>query len=223
MTVHRGAGGLHRLLGALGEPTRRRVYELVRRAGKPMSRSDVAEALGIGLRLSAFHLDKLVDEGLLAAHYARPSGRPGGPGAGRPPKQYVANPARFDITVPPRRYDIAAHIMLAAIASVPLEDLLDAGGRYGQAIARQHDGVPLEELLTELGYEPSAAAGSEIALANCPFHELAEQARQETCAMNRAFLSGVTSIVAPDRDAVLDPLPGFCCVRLTTRDNPTDP
>jgi predicted ArsR family transcriptional regulator len=215
MTVHRGPRGLHRLLGALREPTRRRTYDLVRRAGKPMSRSEVAEALGIGLRLAAFHLDKLVDEGLLAAHYARPPGRPGGPGAGRPAKQYVANPARFDITVPPRRYDIAAHIMLAAIASVPPEKLLSAGRKYGEAIAHQHNGAPLEELLIELGYEPAVAADGDIELANCPFHELAEEARQETCTMNQAFLSGLTSIVDPDRNAVLDPLPGCCCVRLT--------
>jgi predicted ArsR family transcriptional regulator len=219
MTVHRGPRGLQRLLGALGEPTRRRIYDLVRRAGTPMSRSEVAEALGIALRLAAFHLDKLVDEGLLAAHYARPPGRRGGPGAGRPAKQYVANPARFDITVPPRRYDIAAHIMLAAIASIPPEKLLSASRRYGEAIAHQHNGVPLEELLIELGYEPSPAAGGDIELVNCPFHELAEEARDETCTMNQAFLSGLTSIVDPDRNAVLDPLPGFCCVRLTRQSN----
>ena len=49
---------------------------------------------------------------------------------------------------------------------------------------------------------------------NCPFHELAEQAREETCAMNHAFLRRLASALAPDRDVVVEPRPGFCCVRL---------
>src|SRR6478735_2421251 len=67
---------------ALAEPTRRRTYEAVQRAGGPLSRVEVAEDVGIRTRLAAFHLDRLVEEGLLVAHYARPAGRPGGPGAG---------------------------------------------------------------------------------------------------------------------------------------------
>jgi predicted ArsR family transcriptional regulator len=216
MTVYRGPHGLHLLLGALGEPTRRRAYEVVRRAKRPVTRVEVAGDLGIGLRLAAFHLDKLVDEGLLEAHYARAPGRRGGPGAGRPAKQYVANPTRFDVTVPPRRYDIAARIMLAAITENGLSEVLSGARGYGETVAQQHGGARLDDLLIELGYEPQLGADGAIELTNCPFHELVEQARQPTCAMNHAFLDGVTSITDPTRGAVLDPQPGYCCVRLRT-------
>jgi predicted ArsR family transcriptional regulator len=220
MTVHRGPRGLHRLLTTLGEPTRRRTYDLLRRADRPLTRADVAAKLGIGVRLAAFHLDKLLAEGLASAHYARPPGRTGGPGAGRPAKQYVANPARFDVTLPPRRYDIAAHILLTALQDTGPEHLLTAARRYGTSTARQHHDLPLTELLAELGYEPHAEQGGAIGLANCPFHELAEEAREETCRMNHAFLQGITSITDSPHTAVLDPSPGQCCVRLPSAGDP---
>ncbi len=83
MRVQRGLPVLPRLVRALGEPTRREVYLAVERAGRPMTRMDVAEAVGITHRLAAFHLDKLAAEGLLAFEFKRLTGR-SGPGAGRP-------------------------------------------------------------------------------------------------------------------------------------------
>src|SRR4051794_13958983 len=117
MNVHRGPGTLARLLDALSEPTRRRAYEAVQRARGPLSRAEVAHALDISTRLAAFHLDRLVQEGLLVAHYARPAGRPGGPGAGRPTKWYTPTADGLEVTVPPRRNDIAARILLRAFSS----------------------------------------------------------------------------------------------------------
>jgi DNA-binding transcriptional ArsR family regulator len=93
MTVHRGPRGLHRLLAALGEPTRRRTYDLLCRADRPLSRADVAAELGIGVRLAAFHLDKLLAEGLASAHYARPP-RTGRRTRRRAPRQAVRRQRR---------------------------------------------------------------------------------------------------------------------------------
>src|SRR5438477_3815327 len=105
-------------LHLLAEPTRRRVYEAVRAADEPITRDGVAEAVGIGRRLAAFHLDLLADAGLLDVDYARPPGR-GGPGAGRPAKRYRAAQVDLELRVPARRYDIAARI--------PARALCDAG------------------------------------------------------------------------------------------------
>jgi len=224
MTVHRGPRGLHRLLSALGEPTRRRVYELLRRADRPLTRADVAAELGIDVRLAAFHLDKLLTEGLASAHYARPPQQAGGPGAGRPAKRYLVDPARFDVTLPPRRYDVAAHILLAAVQEADPEVLLAAARRYGVSSAREHGELPLVDLLAELGYEPRVERDGAMTLVNCPFHELADAARLPTCRMNHAFLDGLTSGAERSRQAVLDPDPGRCCVRLPAPDGaPTGP
>src|SRR4029078_11433197 len=69
-------------LAALDDDLRRQMYLEIRQRRRPVSREEVAEAVGVSRKLAAFHLDKLVDRGLLVATYARPPGR-GGRGAGR--------------------------------------------------------------------------------------------------------------------------------------------
>jgi len=72
-------------VGGLDDPVRRRLYVYVTGRGEAVGRDEAAGALGIGRPLAAYHLDKLVDLGLLTASYQRPKGRRG-PGAGRPAK-----------------------------------------------------------------------------------------------------------------------------------------
>src|SRR5436305_12683449 len=64
-------------LGALAEPTRRRLYEFVAQSGRRVGRDEAAQGAGIGRSLAAYHLDKLVEHGLLEVDYARPPGRSG--------------------------------------------------------------------------------------------------------------------------------------------------
>jgi hypothetical protein len=62
---------IQRMVSALGDPTRRRVFFTVREAGELMGKDDVAEAVGITRRLAGFHLDKLVEQGFLRAEFQR--------------------------------------------------------------------------------------------------------------------------------------------------------
>src|SRR3954467_9643370 len=93
-------------VAALAEPTRRRLYEYVVRRPHPVSRDDVAGALGVPRPTAAFHLDRLVADGLLDVHYERRTGRTG-PGAGRPAKLYRRSGASVTVSLPERRYDLA--------------------------------------------------------------------------------------------------------------------
>jgi predicted ArsR family transcriptional regulator len=220
MNVNRGPVALARLLDALGEPTRRRMYEAVRAARRPLSRAEVAEVVGVSTRLAAFHLDRLVEGGLLVAHYARPPGRRGGPGAGRPAKWYTPAAEGLEVTVPPRRNDLAARILLRAMAATA------AGGRGGSAVqaaarqtgeelARDCEGdADIDALLTDLGYEPAPDAGGGMDLVNCPFHELVEEDRHVVCSMNHAMLAAAVTRAHSARVARLEPREGLCCVRL---------
>jgi predicted ArsR family transcriptional regulator len=52
-------------VAALAEPVRRRLYEVVARAGEPVDRDDAAATAGVTRALAAFHLDRLVAAGLL--------------------------------------------------------------------------------------------------------------------------------------------------------------
>jgi predicted ArsR family transcriptional regulator len=101
-------------LSTLDDPVRRRLYEVVTRQPGPMGRDEAAAAAGIGRALAVYHLDKLVESGLLAATYQRPAGR-SGPGAGRPAKLYARADREFTVTVPPRSYELAARLLVQAV------------------------------------------------------------------------------------------------------------
>src|SRR5580693_1229980 len=88
-------------LSSLDDPVRRRLYEVVRERAEPVGRDEAAAAAGVGRALAVYHLDKLVEAGLLTASYQRPPGR-SGPGAGRPAKVYTRSDREFAVTVPPR-------------------------------------------------------------------------------------------------------------------------
>jgi predicted ArsR family transcriptional regulator len=105
-------------LSSLDDPLRRRLYEVVTSHPGPVSRDDAASEAGIGRALAVYHLDKLVESGLLTASYQRPPGRRG-PGAGRPAKVYARSDREFAVTVPPREYELAARLLVQAVEADP--------------------------------------------------------------------------------------------------------
>jgi len=105
-------------LSTLDDPVRRRLYEVVIRQDGPMGRDEAASAAGVGRALAVYHLDKLVESGLLTASYQRPPGR-SGPGAGRPAKLYARSDREFAVTVPPREYELAARLLVQVVESDP--------------------------------------------------------------------------------------------------------
>ena len=79
-------------IGALAEPTRLALYRYVAGATAPVSREQAAAAVDLPLHSVKFHLDRLVEEGLLEVEYRRLTGRTG-PGAGRPVEALSASRA----------------------------------------------------------------------------------------------------------------------------------
>lgn len=214
----------------LGDPTRRRLYELVASHGEPVGRDDAAAAAGVSRELAAFHLDRLVAGGLLATEYRRRSGR-SGPGAGRPAKLYRRVTDELAISFPPRRYDRAASVFADALTSLDDAETVDAvaasarrhGARLGQAASRTGAPIPpgqaphpemLLRLLGEAGYEPwlDQESGA-IRVRNCPYRVLSERQRKLTCGMNAAWAAGLLEGLRERRfTAELDPEPAGCCV-----------
>src|SRR3954468_20644750 len=101
-------------VAALNDPVRRSLYVFICISTEPVSREQAAAAVGVQKPLAAFHLDKLADEGLLDFEFRRLTGRTG-PGAGRPAKLYRRSDRQIDVSLPPRQYDLAAHLLAAAV------------------------------------------------------------------------------------------------------------
>jgi predicted ArsR family transcriptional regulator len=191
-----------------------------------MTREDVARESGVNHRLTTFHLDRLSEAGLLKTDYARPEGRAGGPGAGRPAKRYVATEVEFGITVPPRDYEFAARLLAQAIAAAPnnaaaasLAVARAEGERVGTL--RRPPGRPstkrnraaIVDALTDLGYEPAPEEAATLRLRNCPFRSVANVAPDLVCGMNCELVSGLVEGLGMDEARVaLDPKPPNCCV-----------
>lgn len=194
-------------IALLNDPVRRGLYEYVVSQGRDVGRNEAAEAVGVQRTLAAFHLDKLVEAGLLDAVFRRPAGR-GGPGAGRPAKHYRRASGEFAVSVPPRDYRTVASLLAEAVKRAGLEGEAEEAAR---ARGRACSGEP-EEVLRERGYEPYEEEGV-VRMRNCPFHLLAEDYPVLVCSMNLALLEGL--VEGTEWTARMDPAPGRCCVALS--------
>lgn len=219
------------VMGALSEPVRRRLYEHVVGQHDAVGRDDASAALGIGRPLAAFHLDRLARDGLLDVEYRRRSGRTG-PGAGRPAKLYRRSRREWAISLPERRYGVAAELFARALESdgEATADAIRAVAReYGLALAiaaraaspatptgptdLDADRAELVAVLGQAGFEPGVDDTGAIRLRNCPFDALVAEHRQVVCSMNLAALQGVRDSLGTDRLAPMPRTdPGYCCV-----------
>ena len=217
-------------LAALADPVRRSIYLHVLAQGGEVSRDEAARALHVSRALAAFHLDKLAGAGLLEVSFRRLSGRTG-PGAGRPSKLYRRSALQVDVTVPARRYELAARLLAQATAEGGPEAaaaLERAAGEWGTQIgreARKRVGVGVGAgavrarvmraaltALREAGFEPRRETGGEIVLGNCPFDALRSDARTLICGMNVALCRGfVGGMGAEGWKVRFEPRPDRCC------------
>jgi len=200
----------------------------VRTAARAVTRAEVADTAGISTRLAAFHLEKLLAEGFLQASFDRVESSAS---AGRPAKRYHPTDLQLDVSIPPRRYDLATQILAEAFdepaADRRQEALVAIATEYGRQIGRRTRARRGDSrLLTALrlvGYEPSMA-GDDVMLRNCPFHHVAQERPDVICRMNQALVAGVldgTQFGA--HEATLSSEPGRCCVVVTSPTPPRAP
>lgn len=219
-------------LAALDEPVRRKLYLYVAGRDGDVSRDDAARATRVSRALAAFHLDKLVKAGLLEATFRRLSARVG-PGAGRPSKLYRRASTHFDVSLPQRRYELAAHVLAQALAKMNAEDgpelVRNAARDWGRRLAHEahvgtRRGLPLNRAAHALqvcGFEPRRTPDGEVVLGNCPFDSLRADCRELTCGMNLALIEGlIAGLQLQGVHARLAPREGMCCVAL--RKSPPD-
>ncbi len=218
-----------RAIAALAEPTRRGLYEYVSSRADPVGRDAAAAALGILRPLAAFHLDRLVELGLLTTEYRRLTGR-SGPGAGRPAKLYRVSETAIELSIPPRRHRLLASWLAGALSAAPGngagERLRSVAAAYGEELGRAARALAGRrrtlrsriqagaEVLANEGFAPRIQ-GEAILLANCPFQPLAEAYRSLICnEMNRTLMGAFASVLNAKLVASYEPGTTGCCIAL---------
>lgn len=215
-------------LGALADPVRRALYRFVAEQPGAVSRTQAADGVDVPTHTAKFHLDRLVDEGLLVTEFRRLTGR-SGPGAGRPAKLYRRSRREVAVSLPHRRYDLAGDVLADAVERTlagttmdrALHDAATAAGARAVTEtwtgAADGGGDPLDRLagvLARFGYEPQVA--DELTLRNCPFDRLASDHADLVCAMNHTFVGAVADALGcSGLEATLDRSPSRCCVRVS--------
>src|SRR6185437_1089926 len=121
---------------ALGE-SRLRVLTLLQDAGHPLGVADVAATTGLHTNTARFHLDGLVEAGLVE-RTTETREQPG-----RPRALYVARPG--SARGGQRSYRLLAAILtdyLASHTARPAKEALQAGLRWGKQLAKPQGGTP---------------------------------------------------------------------------------
>jgi predicted ArsR family transcriptional regulator len=215
------------VLSALTDGQRRRVFEHIQ-AGRECTVTEIATALSIGRTLVTFHLAKLVEAGLVEVVPAQK--RLGV--RGRPSQSYRLTGREVTASVPDRRYDLLAGVLLNGVAEhQPGESAQDSADRVahrrGKQLAHQFtESRParsvaarlgrLEALLASLGYIPRRE-GKTITVRNCPFDKFRPENTPQVCQVNLALAQGyVDGLDLSDRVSVeLRSCPDSCCVVFT--------
>jgi predicted ArsR family transcriptional regulator len=213
-------------VAALADPVRRSLFDAVAAAPAPISREHAAAQVGISRKLAAFHLDKLVAAGLLTAGTAPAGGR-----VGRRPRVYRRADGDLQVSIPSRRPQLLARLLLETIAELrPGETGAAAARRVSRERGREtgvrerdrlRPGrlgaeralVLLRALLERLGYEATPATETRLGFAACPFHPLAGESPELVCGIHHAYVAGLVEGLGATALAV-DLAPGTdgCCV-----------
>lgn len=214
--ARRGTARGHPAIAVIGDPLRRSLFEFVKASPHPVSRDEAAAFLSQSRSTAVFHLERLVEAGLLTTEFKRTSGK-SGPGAGRPAKLYRAADDEVSVTIPERRYDLLGELLAQAIDEAqPIESAREALIRIAEERGRRlgAEAGTLERMLVAAGYEPHVDADGTITLTNCPFHRLAARHTDLVCTANEALLSGAVTGCGGGYDAALEPGANRCCIRL---------
>ena len=223
-------------VAALDDAARRSIYAFVASSGGPVTRAQVAHAVGISRKLAAFHLDKLVRVGLLVTRTdtARTSVT-----RGRRPKVYERSSTEMAVTLPARRPADLADMLVEAIGTATPDEpartaairVAEQRGRdLGAATRTQVRGGRIgaeralmlgESVLRERGFEPVRDAPTTLRLRNCPYRPVAGEAPELVCHMNQRFFAGFLAGLGADSvQAHLVPRDRECCVELRDANRP---
>lgn len=206
---------------ALADDHRALIVDELRSAPGGLDVHELARRLGVHANTVRWHLGVLGDAGLVGSD-AAPSGRPGRPRMLYRLQRGAVAATRGD------DHRLLATILTGAVAELPdgRERAKEAGRAWGRFLVRRPS--PLERvaedeavaevvrLLDEEGFE-AEAAGREIHMHRCPFHDLAEANPDVVCGVHLGLMAGALEEFGSDLEVEgLDVFvePDLCVARL---------
>jgi predicted ArsR family transcriptional regulator len=182
------------LLKALGDNTRYAIYLELARAAMPLATAEIADGLGLHPNTVRPHLERMREIGLLEVIVD------GRGSVGRPQHRYSLAAEAPSLGFEPPAFPVLARMLLrlAASASIPASDAVEAGREQGAVDAARPDrtGACDQALSTELaalGFDPASAGDDDnltVAFTRCPFRELAEANPDLVCSLHRGLVEG---------------------------------
>ncbi len=177
----------------LAEPARRRVWEAVRDAVRPVGVAELADALGVHPNTVRLHLARLVEAGLVAEQTEtdRHPGRPG----------YRYRPAGSDPVSEAGAYRRLAGLLAQAVRSGT--SARDAGRAAGAADAARLAGADpvgaIVDALTAEGFVPEVASTDadaiEVVLHAGPFADAAAEDPATICQLHLGLAEGAAQAI----------------------------
>lgn len=236
----------------LGSPVRRQVVDLLanlptlldpdtgaRRSADGLSARELADRFGLHVTTMRFHLDQLVEAGLVTSRFQR------GAGAGRPRKLYSIAHGSFDSVPPERSFALLSEILVESLGTngeqLPPEELAARWSRR-RVRGQRHESEAREpattagqwlgkigvmvDVLEEWGYVPEvstteAGRQARVALHGCPFIELARRNTALICGIHRGLVRGVLEELGEEGATIsLTPFvtPHLCVADITARE-----
>lgn len=205
--------------------TRARVLTLLQDADEPLTAAVAGERLGLHVNSVRFHLDALVDGGLVVRH------REDRTAPGRPKVLYAAT----DSAARPasRSYRLLAEILTTLLGDAlpdPARSATEAGRVWGRYLTPavqpfHHPGETesldtLVESLDRLGFDSQVVNEPDslrLEVSHCPFLEVAETHHEVVCSVHHGLIGGILEQIGAPLDAgQLEPLvePSRCIAHL---------
>lgn len=213
---------------ALGDTTRRSLLDALEGAAEPLDARTLAELVNLHVNTVRWHLDILVEAGIVAREATEAAGR------GRPPYGYRLSAGT--LIDGPEGILFLTQVLADVIARTDPEvgSTVEQAGRVrGRALVRPRlgaEGADTEEavgvvvqLLDRFGFEPRVQRlrrGRRIAMRPCPFGELAAEHPSVVCRAHLGLMRGVLdSLRSPIEATGLEPFakPNLCLVHLELR------
>ena len=190
--------------GALGQPTRARLFELLETLGHPASTVELARQLGMHPNGVRNHLEVMQEEGLIDRRRSRG-------GRGRPRDEWTVSASAEPGGQPPTAYAELARWLARACPSggESLKELEEVGRELGREAGRSTDRESWEDApdavaaaLTVLGFQPRMTSrdggGFGCELGNCPYRDAVRENQPAICGLHRGLTAGLLEAIDPE-------------------------